>query len=406
MVYERDSSRLVIQAGPKGGFFYSTALVYKKQLESQGFDVEVRSSESTLDIIDLVNDPSSGVDIGFIAQAVDTEKYANTSTLGAIELEPLFMFYQKKLGDLQDIHQLKGKSVAVGLKKSGTRQLTETVLAAYGIGSSNTRFVEKTLAGAAKDLQAGTVEAAFFLQPPQQELIEKLAKDPQLSMLNIAQATAIVNAVGAERSMRTVTIPAGYFDLKNTLPPKDIVLPAEFVVVVTKKNASQRTVRAVMDAMKALHSKQSSLYDKGYFPRQDEIVMELHPVAEAIYDKNYLKARRNLPDWLSDPLFDMSIVLLPLLALLAPIFAFFGIATPYLFLKSIRHRLWLRDLQHMDEQIRKDMPLSKHQLRKLERIRKQLERHVLPIDKCRNLIKNIEYNVTASQQPNLSKRTA
>lgn len=385
VAYEYHFFRLVIQAGPKNGFFYTTALAYEKQLEAQGFTVDVRSTESTLDIIDLVNDPESDIDIGFIAQAVDAEKYSNTRMLGAIELEPLFVFYQKKLGHLKEIADLKGKTIALGMEKSGTRQISEAVLAAYGVNEKNSKFVTLTLANTSNALKEGTIDAGFFLQPARQKLIDDLAEDANLSLLNIEQSAAIVNAIGAQRSMRTVIIPQGYFNLERMLPAKDITVPAEFVTVITKKTTAQRMVHGVMKAMKVLHGKQSDIYGRGYFPRQAEIAMALHPVAEAVYDKKVFNFDKYLPQWISDILFDGFVMVLPFLVFLAPLLAVIGVSVPHNILKELRYQMWLRDLQRMNDAKIKGVSLSERQKHKLARIRKKLDIRDPASEKCRRL---------------------
>jgi hypothetical protein len=61
-------STLVIEAGPKGGFFDTTAILLQKELQQYDIRSKIVHREDTLKIIDDVNDKKSSVDIGFMAQ--------------------------------------------------------------------------------------------------------------------------------------------------------------------------------------------------------------------------------------------------------------------------------------------------------------------------------------------------
>ncbi|MEI6839219.1 MAG: hypothetical protein WCK56_15605, partial [Alcaligenaceae bacterium] len=84
LVWQVPPRHIVIEAGPKGGFFDSTALLLKERLEVQGVSVEIINNESTLEIIGHVNQPSGKVDIGFIAHEVKAGHYPNVKSLGSV----------------------------------------------------------------------------------------------------------------------------------------------------------------------------------------------------------------------------------------------------------------------------------------------------------------------------------
>ncbi len=117
----------MIEAGPKGGFFDSTALLLKERLESRGVSVAIINSEATLDIIGHVNQVNGNVDIGFIAHEVKPGQYPNVKSLGSIIMDPLFIFARRGL-NLQSPADFINLTLGVGPKNTGGRLFTDIVL--------------------------------------------------------------------------------------------------------------------------------------------------------------------------------------------------------------------------------------------------------------------------------------
>ena len=132
LVSQAPPRHIVIEAGPKGGFFDSTALLLKDRLEAQGVGVAIINSESTLGIIGNVNQASSKVDIGFIAHEVKAGQYPNVKSLGSVIMDPLFIFARRGL-ELQSPADFIDLKLGVGPKNTGGRLLTDIVLDEYGI---------------------------------------------------------------------------------------------------------------------------------------------------------------------------------------------------------------------------------------------------------------------------------
>ena len=102
LVWQAPPRHIVIEAGPKGGFFDSSALLLKARLEERGVSVAIINSESTLGIIGNVNEHSSKVDIGFIAHEVKSGQYPNVKSLGSVIMDPLFIFARRGLDGGRD----------------------------------------------------------------------------------------------------------------------------------------------------------------------------------------------------------------------------------------------------------------------------------------------------------------
>ena len=134
---------IYIEAGPKGGFFDTSAHVLKKRLKEYDINAEVINREDTIKIVDDINDNKKEIHVGFVAQDLKKAQFKNVEALGSLILEPLFIFYRKELV-LNSLADFKGLKVGIGPENSGTRLLAETILNLYGVDSKNTTFIVQT----------------------------------------------------------------------------------------------------------------------------------------------------------------------------------------------------------------------------------------------------------------------
>lgn len=256
---------IVIEAGPIGGFFYTSAETIKNKLKEKNINAIVINREDTLKIIDDVNDPKSKVDIGFIAQDLNEIKYKNVTSLGSIILEPLFIFHRKDIS-AKSPADFKGLRVAVSPVNSGTRVVTEQILEIYGVNESNTKFYPYTLSESANALKDGTIDVAFFLQPANNKTISELGKNPKLKVMSLNQAVALTRKFNY---LYSATIYAGGFDLKNNIPEEDVKVIATPVTIVAKNNLPQSVVSAISLILKEEFRNPNIVSDTGTFPTMD-----------------------------------------------------------------------------------------------------------------------------------------
>jgi len=256
---------IVIEAGPVGGFFHTSAETIKNKLKEKNINAIVINREDTLKIIDDVNDPKSKVDIGFIAQDLNEIKYKNVTSLGSIILEPLFIFHRKDIS-AKSPADFKGLRVAVSPVNSGTRVVTEQILEIYGVNESNTKFYPYTLSESANALKEGSIDVAFFLQPANNKIILELGKNPKLKVMSLNQAVALTRKFNY---LYSTTIYAGGFDIKNNLPEEDIKVIATPVTIVAKNNLPQSVVSAISLILKEEFRNPNLVSDTGTFPTME-----------------------------------------------------------------------------------------------------------------------------------------
>jgi len=124
-------STIVIEAGPKGGFFNDAANQLQNELQRYDIGSVIINRNDTLKIIEDVNDEKSSVAVGFMAQDLGNRKYPGVTAVGTIALEPWFIFYSASR-DIKNLQDFQGLRLLLEPPAAGGRAMAERVLGEYG----------------------------------------------------------------------------------------------------------------------------------------------------------------------------------------------------------------------------------------------------------------------------------
>lgn len=256
-------SVLVILAGPTGGYFEKTALLLKKELkEKYNIDVLIKQREDTLNIIKDVNDPRSGVSVGFVAQDIKANAYPNVTSLGSIVMQPLFIFAQAD-SNIGSLSELRGKRIALSPPNSGTRVIAEDVLNAYGINSLNSTFLPLNLVGSYDALVKNEADIGFFLLAAKTPLVSRMADNPYLELLGLADAQAVAARLGYPSA---ITLNRGMLGLSPATPPEPIGAVGLPVTIVANKSINSAHAVAIATVLKESFHDSDLVTPRGTFP--------------------------------------------------------------------------------------------------------------------------------------------
>jgi len=271
---------IVIEAGPKGGFFDTTALLLKTRLEAEGVSVSIINSESTLNIIGNVNRSDHNVDIGFIAHEVKSGHYPNVKSLGSIIMDPLFIFARRGL-NLQSPADFIDLTLGVGPKNTGGRLLTDIVLDEYGITPESSTYVELSLRQMATALSNGEIDVGFFLQPTTNNIVSEIGTYGIAKLVPVNYAAAMVKKYGY---LHHLVIERGSFSLLNDLPSSNINMIGIPATVVAKKNLHPAIVVMVSLALKDAYRPPTLVSARASFPSMNyEFDLDVDAQADQIY---------------------------------------------------------------------------------------------------------------------------
>jgi TRAP-type uncharacterized transport system substrate-binding protein len=267
---------VVIETGPVGGSYYENAVRYARRLEAAGFKAEIRPNPQSLTTIDHINAGNPRVDVGFTVQALDRSNYPNVASVGLVEMQPLFIFYNLKLGTMQGPASLRAKRLVMPPENSATSEAARAVLGLYGITPQNTRFTYLPIAQAAEELKSGLHDAGLFMLAPANPIIRGLVDTDALTMLSIPEAVGLSRILD---HLKPAVLPLGAFDLQKKLPNGDLSVVCGTVNVMVRKDINPAVLYALLEAMKDTHQGQTLVSSKGDFPSALGTALDIHPLA-------------------------------------------------------------------------------------------------------------------------------
>lgn len=367
---------LVIWAGPTGGYFEKTALLLKKELkEKYNIDVLIKQREDTLNIIKDVNDPHSEVSVGFIAQDIKANAYPNVMSLGSIVMQPLFIFARtdSNIGSLSD---LRGKRIALSPPNSGTRVIAEDVLNAYGINSLNSTFLPLNLVASYDALVKHEADIGFFLLAAKTPLISRLADNPDLQLLGLADAQAVAARLGYPSA---ITLNRGMLGLSPPTPPEPTGAVGLPVTVVANKSLNSAHAVAIATILKESFHDSDLVSSRGTFPNMNVLGhLAANRFAAEIYQKEmgYVPfLYQHLPFRIAG-LIEQTLALLGLTLTVLFIYNYTGLPKPYELWQRALARRYLEQFERLQEKSKLE-GLSEKDYKKMERLVKELETSIL-----------------------------
>ena len=219
--------KIVIASGGQNGAYFRYAQKYAEELQKDGLSVEVRETAGSVENLRLLGQEGSGVAVAIVQSGVASpEDVQHFYALGSLYREPLWVFYR---GDkrLERLSQLAGKRIGVGPPGSGTYAIAMQLLAVNGLIESkssqeNSRavLVQENVAAAARALQKGELDAAFFVAAFEADYIQGLLNDRSVNLLSFDQHEAYHRRF---RFLAPVTVPAGMVNLGQNIPGQDVV---------------------------------------------------------------------------------------------------------------------------------------------------------------------------------------
>ena len=307
--------RIVMSTGRKDGAYYLFAQKYRDVLARSGITLEIRTSAGSLENVERVD--KGEVDIAFVQGGTYPSKYRqHLLSLGSMYYEPLWVFYRSRT-QVSRIIDLNGKRIAVGEEGSGTRAVAELLLKENGIRRSPT--VLSSLGGrdASNALLKREVDAAFFIASPRSPTVEGLLTESQIKVMDFKRAEAYTRR---HRHLFSLTFPQAVIDLQKNIPPHDTTLIATTANLVVGMDFHPALVDLVLTAAKEIHGAPGLFEEQGEFPSPRYSEFPLSEEAERYYRRGPSFLRRVLPFWAATFVDRMIVLLIPLLALLYPLF--------------------------------------------------------------------------------------
>ncbi len=351
----------MISTGGEGGAYQSFAARYRDVLGRYGIKLVEKPSAGSTENLARLRDPDFEVDAAFIQGgtariAEDDRLY----TLGDIYHEPLWIFYRESvLRGADKLLDLKGKRIAVGGVGSGTHHLAMAMLGANEIDEKNTRLLQVGGMGVLERFEKGEIDAAFVVGPTQSSLVWSLLYTPGIRLMNIGPMPRPIPA--AFPYLAHLVLPRGAIDLTQNIPAHDTHLVSPMATLLVREETHPALIDLLMQAAGEVHGEPGVFQKPREFPRAGHSEFPLSKEAERYYKSGKPFLQRYLPFWAATLIDRMVVMIVPLLAVLIPLFKF----APVIYGWRVRSRIYRRygELKFLENQVNENP--AQHQPRRM-----------------------------------------
>jgi TRAP-type uncharacterized transport system substrate-binding protein len=308
---------IVLASGLEDGVFHQYAKRYVEILARSGVTVEERTTLGASDNLRLLEDPHSGVDVGFtqggIAKFPEADKVIMLSSL---YYQPMWIFY-RDTDTFSQVNELRSHRLAVGTAGSGTRSLATSVFALNDLTAENTTMVPLGNDAALRALKSGEVDAAVFVDSAQNQAVWTALHDPHLRLMSYGHADAYPRRLPF---IKKLTLPSGVIDVAHDIPEKEVALIGTKAMLAARDGLHPALVELLVDAAHEIHGGQGFFEEPGEFPGTSRVDLRISTDADQHKRFGPSFLYRYLPFWLATLTERAIIILLPLAAVMLPAF--------------------------------------------------------------------------------------
>ena len=308
---------VVISTGPPGSSYALLGARYRDRLAAEGIELVLRESGGAADNLGRLNDPESGVDVGFVSMGLATpEDSPEVRSLGAMFYEPVWVFYTTPALEEMPPSELEGLGIAVGAPGGLAHVVAGRLLSLLEVSDRRNRFVEIEAEEAVERLRAGDLDIAFFAAAAGTPLVDELLASPEVKLAHFSQADAYTARFPA---LTKLTVPAGVGSLALRLPPRDTDILAFTGSLMVKESLHPAIQSLLLEAATEIQGTPDIFHSLGRFPRPETLRIPLSDGAERFYRSGRPFLQRYLPFWMAVLVMQIVAVVIPLLAVAYPV---------------------------------------------------------------------------------------
>lgn len=337
--------------GTQGGAYQQFAERLKEELAKEGFELNLVPTSGSRDNLQRLLAEAPQVEIALVQSGLERqlapEQQARLQSLGAIYQEPLWLFYRRDV-ELDRIADLLPLRLGLGGDGSGTRAASDAILGANAIEPEQYPDTWQSIGGgkAARALLGGELDAAFFVGPAENALVQQLAASPDIALAHFRRAAAYEARLPF---FNQVTVGEGLLDLASNAPDRDIVTLTPVATLVVNDDFNPGLVPLFLEASHEVMRGGTLLDPAGTFPSAEPRTFDLHKDAVHYYDKGLPILQRYLPFRIASLADRYIILLIPLIVVMIPLLKAVGPIYQW----RIRARIyrWYKYLREIDRKL-------------------------------------------------------
>lgn len=333
--------KISFAVGSPSGAYHAYAERYQRILGDQGVKVDILETAGSVENLRLVRDGDA--DIALVQGGIaSTEMDPDLYSLGGLFPEPVWVFVQTDLA-LTDFGQLRDKSMAIGSSGSGTYALALQLQSEWdGAWAASSRKQMGSMA-AARALQNGELDAAFFVAAVDAPYLQPLFDDPDLTLMPFARAEALARRFP---SLAPQMLLRGVLDIGKNHPNADVPLIAPTAQILVGEDVHPAIQAVLLDAAQAIHSEGSLLAPAGTFPDAKLTDLPLSSEARRYFRNGPTALRRWFSFAWANFLERSWVLLIPLITLTIPLVR----VAPPIYRWRVRRKIyvWYSDLRSLE----------------------------------------------------------
>ncbi|MFT0212126.1 TAXI family TRAP transporter solute-binding subunit [Pseudomonas sp. F1_0610] len=337
-----------IAAGIEDGAYVQFAEKLKDELAKEGFKLNIVYTSGSRGNIQQLLAKNSKVQLGIMQSGQELELKDNEKeqlhSLGALFQEPIWLFKRADLA-VDNILDLRDYKVAIGTPTGGTRLTIGPLLTINELYDVRLPQTWQPISGkkAAQALIDGEIDAAFFMGPAENNLIEMLAAHPKLDIMDFTRANAYQKRLPF---LDTVDVSEGLLNLPNNEPRKNIKTMASAAVLVANEDFHPAITPLILQAAKNVMKDGTLIDDANTWPKATPESVPLLDEAAYFHSKGLPLLQRFLPFRIASLADRYIILVIPMIMVMFPLFK---IAGPiYRWRIRARTYRWYKYLRNVD----------------------------------------------------------
>ncbi|MFO1306227.1 MAG: TAXI family TRAP transporter solute-binding subunit [Burkholderiales bacterium] len=311
--------RIVVASGPDSGLYHHFAERYKKALAAEGVVLEERMTDGATENYRLLLDRNSGVDLAFMQGGIAAFPEADSLVMiASLYYEPLWIFTRRgEAGDA--LSSFAGKRISLGSAGSGTNMLATQLLRASEVTAENSTLLATSTSRSVAALKKREIDVAMMVTGPGSKTLLAALTDPEIDLVSLAQANAYPQRLSF---ITRRTLHAGAVQFVPLVPPRDTAIIMTKAMLAARDDVHPAIVNLLLEAIRDIHGDRSYFAAPNEFPNIERVDIRVSP--DAVRHERFGPSLlyRYLPFWAATTLERFIIIVLPLLAVLLPLFRF------------------------------------------------------------------------------------
>ncbi|WP_271410895.1 TAXI family TRAP transporter solute-binding subunit [Pseudomonas sp. Q1-7] len=368
-----------LATGSPSGGYNAFGERLKEELAKQGFELELVRSSGSLDNLSKLQ--RGEVEIALVQSGqeltLDSHQRERLHGLGVMYQEPLWLFKRKAV-EIDSMADLLPLRVAIGAPDSGTRSVSDALLAANQITAERYPPQWQPVSGtpAASALLAGDLDAGFFLGPAESAVVQRLAASTELDLVSLRRSAAYRARLPY---LTRLEVGEGLLNLASNNPSRDIRTLAPVATLVANDAFHPSLTPLILEAAREVMKNGTLLDPPGAYPAAKPQTLASLSEADYYYEKGLPILQRYLPFRIASLADRYIILLIPLIVIMIPL----SKAVGPIYRWRIRARIyrWYKYLREIDRKLDDGTPPDQlaSEIAQLEELEQRLAKVEVPL---------------------------